>query len=181
VLRQLKALILRGELRDALVALNLNADKGVFLDLPFYEQGRYRRFVSTAEDVKLVAAHIRDFKPHQIYLTGDAADPSSVPSICFKIIEAALKQCEPEEWFGSCTFWLYRGKEKALEPHEIDMAVPLSPVQVARKSRALAKYQALTSMERDIAEINREAARRYDALGMAEYEAMECFQRWKRA
>jgi len=38
-LRQLKALILRGELRDAVVALNLSADKAVFLDLPFYVEG----------------------------------------------------------------------------------------------------------------------------------------------
>ena len=179
-LRQLKALILRGELRDAVVALNISADKAVFLDLPFYEKGRYRRFRSSEDDVAAVAAMIRDYKPHQVYLTGDAADPSSVPSICFKVIETALKQCESEEWFGLCTFWLYRGKEKAFEPHEIDMAVPMSPVQMERKLRALSRYQALSSLELHTPDQNREAAKQYDALGLAEYEAMECFQRWKR-
>ena len=148
VLRQLKSLILRGELRDAVVALNLSADKATFLDLPFYEKGRYRRFVSNDEDVKIVADYIRECKPHQIYLTGDAADPSSVPAICFKVIGAALKLCENEEWFGSCTFWLYRGKEKALEPHEIDMAVPLSPCK-SREKAAPSPSIKLSTLERN--------------------------------
>ncbi len=181
VLRRLKALILRGELRDAAHALGLGQEKVVFLDLPFYEKGRYRRFFSGAEDVAAVAAHIREFKPHQVYLTGDAADPSSVPSIAFKITESALKECEQDEWFGSCTYWLYRGKEKAFEPHEIDMSVPLSPVQLERKERALQRYQSLSSLELHAAQGNREAAKHYDALGLAEYEAMECFQRWRRS
>ena len=181
VLRHLKALILRGELRDAAISLGLTQDKVAFLDLPFYEKGRYRRFVSTNEDVAAVAAHIRDFKPHQIYLTGEAADPSSVPAIAFKVIGSALKECEQDEWFGSCSFWLYRGKEKAFEPHEIDMSVPLSPAQMERKERALVRYQSLSSLEHGTPLSNRESAKLYDKLGMAEYEAMECFQRWKRA
>lgn len=180
VLRQLKALILRGELRDAAAALSLTSDKIVFLDLPFYEKGRYRRFRSSEDDVAAVTALLREHKPHQIYLTGDAADPSSVPSITFKVIEAALKQCEGEDWAGTCSNWLYRGKEKAFEPHEIDMAVPLSPNQMERKLRALSRYQALSSLERQTPESNRQAAKQYDSLGLAEYEAMECFQRWRR-
>ena len=181
VLRRLKALILRGELRDAAHALGVTQENVVFLDLPFYEKGRYRRFLSSAEDVAAVVAHIRDFKPHQIYLTGDAADPSSVPAIAFKVTEMALKECEQEEWSGSCTFWLYRGKEKAFEPHEIDMTVPLSPVQMERKERALLRYQSLSSLEHQALQGNRDAAKCYDELGLAEYEAMECFQRWKRS
>ncbi len=43
-LRQLKGLILRGELRDAAHALGLGQENITFLDLPFYETGRYRRF-----------------------------------------------------------------------------------------------------------------------------------------
>ena len=91
-----------------------------------------------------------------------------------------LKSLEGEEWFGTCSLWLYRGKEKALDAHEIDMAVPMSPVQLERKMRALERYGSLTSQEHGAAEVNRHSAGQYDALGMAEYEAMECFQRWKR-
>jgi len=181
LIRQLKALILRGELRDAAHACNLGTDRVTFLDLPFYEQGRYRRFRGTQTDVDALAALLRREKPHQIYTTGDAADPSSVSGICHRLLQAALKSCAGEEWAGTCSLWLYRGKEKALEPHEIDMAVPLSPMQLERKARALSRYGSLSTLELSAPETNRENARHYDSLGLAEYEAIECFQRWVRA
>ena len=180
LLRQLKGLILRGELRDAAHACNVANDQVTFLDLPFYEQGRYRRFQSTPADVEALAGLLREHKPHQIYTTGDAADPSSVSGICFRLLEAALKACAGEEWAGSCSLWLYRGKEKPLAAHEIDMAVPLSPMQLERKARALARYGSLSSLELASPESNRQNARNYDALGLAEYEAIETFQRWSR-
>lgn len=180
LIRQLKALILRGELRDAAHSLNIANDRVTFLDLPFYESGRYRRFKSTQADVDALAALLRQTRPHQIYATGDAADPSSVSGVCFRVLEAALKACEGEDWAGACSLWLYRGKEKALEPHEIDMAVPLSPMQLERKARALGRYGALSSLERSAPESNQQNARNYDTLGLAEYEAIECFQRWSR-
>ncbi len=180
VLRQLKGLILRGELRDAAHACNVANDHVTFLDLPFYEQGRYRRFKSTEADVESLAALLRENKPHQIYATGDAADPSSVAGICFKVLEAALKACKTEDWSGNTSLWLYRGKEKPLAAHEIDMAVPLSPMQLGRKGRALSRYGSLSSLELASPESNRQNARNYDALGLAEYEAIETFQRWSR-
>jgi glucosamine-6-phosphate deaminase len=180
LLRQLKALILRGELRDAANACSVHNDHVLFLDLPFYEEGRYRRFKSTKADLDALVALLREHKPHQIYTTGDAADPSSVSGICFKVLEAALKACEGEEWAGSCSLWLYRGKEKPLEGHEIDMAIPLSPTQLERKARALGRYGALSSLERSSPESNRQNATSYDSLGLAQYEAIETFQRWRR-
>lgn len=180
VLRQLKGLILRGELRDAAHACNVTNDHVTFLDLPFYEQGRYRRFKSTEADVEALAALLKEHKPHQIYATGDAADPSSVSGICFKVLEATMKACKAEDWAGSTSLWLYRGKEKPLAAHEIDMAVPLSPMQLGRKARALSRYGSLSSLELASPESNRENARNYDSLGLAEYEAIETFQRWSR-
>ncbi len=180
LLRQLKALILRGELRDAAHALGITSDQVTFLDLPFYEQGRYRRFRSTQADVEALTALLAEHKPHQIYATGDAADPSSVSGICFKLLEATLKASTKEDWAGTCSLWLYRGKEKPLAAHEIDMAIPMSPLQMERKARALSRYAALSSLELTSPESNRQNARDYDALGLAEYEAIECFQRWSR-
>ena len=123
---------------------------------------------------------MRDHKPHQIYITGDAADPSSVAGICFRLLVSALQACAGEEFAGSCSVWLYRGKERPLEPHEIDMAIPLSPLQLERKANALSRYGALSSLEKEAPESSRENARLYDALGLAEYEAIETFQRWRR-
>ena len=40
---------------------------------------------------------------------------------------------------------------------------------------------ALSSLEKDAPESNRQNARNYDSLGLAEYEAIESFHRWKRS
>jgi len=181
LLRDLKKLILRGELRDAAHALGLANDHILFADLPFYENGRYRRFKSTQADLDSLKKILEEHKPHQIYLTGDAADPSSVSGITFRLVQAALKACSHEEFAGACSLWLYRGKERALEPHEIDMAVPLSPLQMEKKENALNRFGALSSLEKEAPEINRDNARHYDSLGLAEYEAIETFQRWRRS
>jgi glucosamine-6-phosphate deaminase len=81
----------------------------------------------------------------------------------------------------ACSIWLYRGKEKSLEPWQIDMAMPLSPTQLERKSRALTRYQSLTSIEIDAPNVNHRTAEEYDALGLANYEAIESFSRWRRS
>jgi len=180
ILRKLKALILRGEIRDAAAAIGLSHEQIQFMDLPFYENGRYRRFKSTDADFQAVLNLIKDRKPHQVYLTGDAADPSSVPAITYNLIREALTQCAGEDWIGTCSRWLYRGKEKALEPHEIDMSVPLSPAQMSRKEQAVARLQNLSTLERNTPAAIRETAKLYDGLGLAEYEAMEAFQRGQR-
>ena len=142
--------------------------------------GRYRRFQGTQTDVDVLRGLLEEHKPHQIYLTGDAADPSSVAGITFRLLMSAMKECAREEFASACSLWLYRGKELALEPHEIDMAVPMSPLQIERKGNALNRYSALSSLEKEAPETNRENARQYDALGLAEYEAIEVFQRWRR-
>ncbi len=180
LLRQLKGLILRGELRDAAQSLGLGADRVHFLDLPFYEKGRYRRFVTTDDDLAALTNLLGRHKPHQIYCTGDAADPSSVSGITFKLLDAALARSEGADWSGSCSLWSYRGREKPLEPHEIDMAVPMSPLQLERKIRSLSRYGSLSSLELHIADRSRQHAGDYDALGLAEYEAIEAFQRRSR-
>ena len=70
------------------------------------------------------------------------------------------------------------------------MAVPLSPKGVLRKRHAIVKPQAqkgLPVVPGDDArefwvraeERTRETAKLYDRLGMAEYEAIEAFVRWK--
>jgi glucosamine-6-phosphate deaminase len=179
-LRQLKSLILRGELRDAAHALGVGQEKVQFLNLPFYERGRYRRFKLGQEDTAEVVKLLKEFRPHQIYVTGDAADPSSVAALSFRALEQALAELQHEDWVAACSVWLYRGREKALEPWEIDMAVPASPMQLERKARALTRYQSLASMESEVTKVNQHTAHQYDSLGLANYEAIESFQRWRK-
>jgi glucosamine-6-phosphate deaminase len=178
-LRALKALIRRGEARDACAALGLSSAQLRFLDLPFYEHGRYRRFELADDDIRILAALLSECRPHQIYATGHLADPSSVQGLAFAALRQALARIGDAPWLEHCSFWLYRGHQKALAPHEIDMAVPMSPDQLERKVAAIQKFQTHTSPDNHDGSENRTIAQRYDALGMAEYEAIEAFERWR--
>ena len=65
-----------------------------------------------------------------------------------------------------------------LKPYEIDMAVPISPVQHELKANALQRLRAVVDLRNEEAlGEDRAVARAYDKLGLAEYEAMEVFQR----
>ncbi|MGI8603134.1 MAG: glucosamine-6-phosphate deaminase [Verrucomicrobiales bacterium] len=177
-LRRLKGLVRRGEARDACGALGLSADGVRFLDLPFYTRGRYRQFVLAEQDIKAVEEELDRLRPHQIYMTGHLADPNSVQGVCWRAFHEAWARCASRPWRKDCRVWLYRGHQKELEPHEIEMAVPLSPDQLTQKLGAIQKYQSHNNPELLTGARNRHIAQLYDDLGMAEYEAIECFERW---
>lgn len=179
--RHLKGLILRGEARDAAEACGLAEGAIRFLDLPFYESGRYRRFHLRAEDIEATATVLAELRPHQIFATGDVAEPTSLQALCFRALREAWAREGNGEWAGHCRVWLYRGKERPLADHEIDMAVPLSPIQLERKLNAIRKFQSIRQDEWEAATLNQKNAANYDSLGMAEYEAIESFQRWPSA
>ncbi|MDQ8208728.1 glucosamine-6-phosphate deaminase [Coraliomargarita sp. SDUM461003] len=189
-IRQLKGLIRRSEARSSARTLSIDTDNLHFMDLPFYEQGRYRRFVASEADVNKMCELLNKVQPHQIFATGFGHDPLSVPALCFEILRAALKQCADTEWFKDCNVWLYKGPADEWEAHEIDMAVPLSPDEFENKIQGIYQHQTQRSQSPgrsskkssntwDLArEINCGTAEVYDALGLAEYEAIECFKRY---
>jgi glucosamine-6-phosphate deaminase len=172
--RKLKGLILRGEARDAASTCRLKYRESQFLDLPFYESGRYRRFRLEEADTAAISAILEDFKPHSIFATGDASDPSSPQAIAFRAFSGA--------WAArgglDCNVWLYRGRDRSFEAHEIDMAVPMSPDQLDQKVEAIRKFMSINDADLNATSRNQDIARTYDALGMAEYEAIEAFRRW---
>ncbi|MBL9152323.1 MAG: glucosamine-6-phosphate deaminase [Verrucomicrobiales bacterium] len=172
--RRLKGLILRGEARDAAHVSGVAGEALQFVDLPFYEAGRYRRFSLTDQDRETMRAILDEYRPHQIYLTGDVADPSSLQFLCFRSVAETIAAGQAGDWFQDCRVWIYR----PLEAHEIDMAVPMSPDQLAKKYDGIRKFQSIQADELESPERNRETAREYDGLGMAEYEGIEAFQRW---
>jgi glucosamine-6-phosphate deaminase len=189
-LRTLKATICRAEARAAARVCRVNPDFLHFLDLPFYEKvGEVYRQVSP-EDITITARLLDKIKPHQIYAAGDLADPHGTHRICLEILTQALKQVSGEKWFADCEAWLYRGAWTEWPIHEVDMAVPLSPAEVATKGRAVfqhesRKHQAPFSGE-DLGEPGQRpgdaahaTSRLFDALGLPDYEAIETFHRWK--
>jgi glucosamine-6-phosphate deaminase len=95
-----------------------------------------------------------------------------------------------EAWTKDCWLWMYRGAWQEFEVHEIEMAVPLSPQEVQRKRNAIFQHQSQKDSpvfpgddEREFwvraEERNSETAEIYHELGLANYEAMEAFVRWK--
>ena len=189
-IRHLKGLIRRSEARSSARTLGIDTSQLRFMDLPFYESGRYRRFVATDTDVAAMKALLEEVRPHQIFATGHGNDPLSVPAISFDILQTALQACRNSDWIQDCNIWLYRGQGQEWEAHEIDMAVPLSPDEFKTKIQGIYQHQTQrnqrpgsskkkSSNSWDSArQINHQAARTYDDLGLAEYEAMECFKRF---
>ncbi len=188
--RRVKGLVRRGEARAGARFCGLTDDKIHFLDMPFYETGSVKKMGLTTEDVQIVADLIESVKPHQIYAAGDLADPHGTHSICLNAIFKAIALLEKKKWMKDCWVWLYRGAWNEWPLHEIDMAVPLSPLELEKKRKAIFMHQSQKdsppfpgSDEREFwqraEERNRDTAGKYRALGLAEYEAMEAFSRWK--
>jgi glucosamine-6-phosphate deaminase len=177
-LRDLKTLIRRGEARDAALSLGVPPEHLHFLDLPFYNEGRYRQFRLSGKDAARVGALLDRLQPHQVYITGDLADPSSVQGLAFAAFRQAMADRAQASWRQHCRVWLYRCHQKEFEPHEIEMAVPMSPDQMSRKLAAAHKFLTHSLPENLSGDRIRETARLYDALGMAEYEAIEAFRQW---
>lgn len=190
-LQRVKGLIRRSEARAGAKYSGVRPEHIHFLDLPFYETGRIRKKPIGDEDIRLTAELLELVRPEQVYAAGDLSDPHGTHRVCLEVVVRAMKLLESRAWMGSCEFWLYRGAWQEWEPHQIEMAVPLAPDEVLRKRMAIFKHEsqkdtALFPGPSDRREFwqraedrNRGTARLYDSLGLAEYEAIEGFVRWR--
>ncbi|RIK87951.1 MAG: glucosamine-6-phosphate deaminase [Planctomycetota bacterium] len=188
--QSIKGMIRRCEARAATRTCNIPESQLHFLDMPFYETGRVRKKPLSDEDVRLTVELLRKVRPHQIYAAGDLSDPHGTHRTCLRAVFLACKQVEHEDWYKDCVVWLYRGAWQEWPAHQIEMAVPLSPQELLRKRAAIFKHES----QKDKAlfpgpdprefwqraeQRNRYTAELYDKLGLAEYEAIEGFVRWK--
>ncbi len=189
-LRMIKGLIRRGEAKSAARYCGLKPEKVYFLDLPFYETGRVIKKPLGEDDIERVSRIIEEIKPHQIYAAGDLADPHGTHRVCLESVMQAVMKLKDKPFMKDCWVWLYRGAWLEWEVYEIEMAVPVSPEELLRKRLAIFKHQSQKdgavfpgTDEREFwqraEQRNQETAARYDELGLAEYEAMEAFVRWK--
>jgi glucosamine-6-phosphate deaminase len=192
-LQTVKGLIRRTEARAAARYSGVRPENIHFLDLPFYETGRVRKKPLGPEDIAITARLLEQVKPHQVYAAGDLSDPHGTHRVCLAAVLAAFDavrggdDVRGRQWADRCELWLYRGAWQEWEPHEIDMAVPLSPDEVERKRMAIFKHEsqkdrALFPGPTDPREFwqraedrNRDTAKLYDRLGLPEYEAIEGF------
>ncbi len=186
-----KGLIRKGEAIAGARFAGLPDSNIHFQNLPFYDRGKYQKVMDYEDDITQTMELLQRIKPHQVFAAGDFADPHGTHKVCFDVIlQALLRLKETEAWTKDCWLWLYRGAWHEFDIHEIEMAVPLSPKEVMRKRLAIFKHQSqkdLPVFPGDDArefwvraeERTRETAKQYDELGMAEYEAIEAFVRWK--
>lgn len=188
--RAIKGLIRRGEAKAGCRYVGIPDEQMHFLDMPFYETGRVKKAPLGEADIQILMDLIRKVQPHQIYAAGDLADPHGTHRVCLDAIMEAVRRLKHEAFMKDCWVWLYRGAWHEWELEKIEMAVPISPVELLRKRRAIFKHQSQKdnvmfqgSDKREFWERaehrNRETAHLYNQLGLAEYEAMEAFVRWK--
>lgn len=190
-IQTVKGLIRKGEAIAGARYCGLEDDHIHFMALPFYESGKSNKNPVTDLDIQLTMELLQKVKPEQVFAAGDFEDPHGTHIVCFNIILEALKRlAKTESWVKDCWLWMYRGAWQEFETHEIEMAVPLSPQEVERKKFAIFKHQSQKDRAvfpgddarefwKRAEDRNRETAQAYDNLGLADYEAMEAFVRYK--
>lgn len=191
IIRTVKGLIRKGEAIAGARFVGLPDENIHFQNLPFYDRTKFAKEVSFEDDIAQTMELLRKVKPQQVFAAGDFADPHGTHKVCFDIIlEALLRLRKTDEWTKDCWLWLYRGAWHEYPIHEIEMAVPLSPQEVKRKRLAIFKHQS----QKDVPvfpgddprefwvraeDRTSETAALYHKLGLADYEAIEAFVRWK--
>jgi glucosamine-6-phosphate deaminase len=186
---QVKGLIRATEARAAALACGIPPEQLEFLNLRFYRTGTVEKNPIQPEDVSDIAALLERLQPAQIYVAGEMSDPHGTHRICAEAIFEATRRVRAKG--QNFDVWLYRGAWEEWEPHEIEMAVPISPETLEQKKQAIFRHQsqkdnAMFPGGTDRREFwqraedrNLDTARTYDALGLPEYFALEAFVKWK--
>jgi glucosamine-6-phosphate deaminase len=188
--RHVKGLIRKGEAKNTCRFVGIPVENAHFMNMPFYETGQVQKAPLGRKDIEITKELIEQIKPHQIYAAGDLADPHGTHKVCLDAIMEAVTELKHKNFMKDCWVWLYRGAWAEWEIHEIEMAVPMSPDQVIQKRFGIFKHQSqkdgVVFQGSDAREFwqraeerNATTAELYNKLGLAEYQAMEAFVRWK--
>ena len=192
IIQKYKGLIRKGEALAACRYCGVDEKNAHFQNLPFYETGTVKKKPYSEADVQITYDLLQKLKPHQVFAAGDLSDPHGTHRVCLQIIYAALDRLvrEGADWLKDCYVWLYRGAWQEWDIADMEMTIPIGPKDMERKKNAIFKHQS----QKDSAmfpgndkrefwqraeQRNTETAMKYNALGMAEYEAMEGFVQYK--
>lgn len=191
-IQQYKGLIRKGEALAACRYCGVAEENAHFQNLPFYETGTVKKKPYSDEDIQITYDLLNKIKPNQIFAAGDLSDPHGTHRVCLDVIYKALEKLVKEgaKWLDDCYVWLYRGAWQEWEIYDMEMTIPIGPKDMARKKNAIFKHQSQKDAamfpgndEREFwqraEQRNTSTARKYNALGLAEYEAMEGFVRYK--
>lgn len=192
IIQKFKGLIRKGEAMAACRYCGVKEANAHFQNLPFYETGTVKKNPYSEKDIALTYDLLNRIKPQQIFAAGDLSDPHGTHRVCLDIIFATIDKLVADKvsWIHDCYVWLYRGAWQEWDIADMEMAVPIGPKDMIRKRNAIFKHQSQKdaamfpgSDEREFwqraEDRNRETAKKYNALGLAEYEAMEGFVRYE--
>lgn len=190
-IQKFKGLIRKGEALAACRYCGVDEKNAHFQNLPFYETGTVKKKPHSEADIKITYDLLNSIKPDQIFAAGDLSDPHGTHRVCLQVVYEAIDRLvkEKADWIKDCYLWLYRGAWQEWDIADMEMAVPIGPKDMARKKNAIFKHQSQKDAamfpgndEREFwqraEQRNKETARKYNALGMAEYEAIEGFVRY---
>jgi len=184
-----KGLVRRQEVLAAARVCGVPSGRLHFLDLPFYHTSPGRHRVLGEEDGAIMRDLLNEVRPHLVFAAGDLDDPHGTHRLCLHALRDALARSSAEPWVRETELWLYRGAWSEWSADEIDLAVPLSPQEVLRRRRAIFCHETQKDMALFLGDDRREfwqrsedrsrrLAETYNALGLAEYEAIEAFRRF---
>jgi glucosamine-6-phosphate deaminase len=186
---KIKGMIRATEARAAALACGIPPEQLEFMDLRFYRTGTVNKNPVQPADIDDIVALFGRLDPAQIYVAGEMSDPHGTHRLCAEAIFEAVRRVRADG--ALFDVWLYRGAWEEWEPHEIEMAVPISPETLERKKQAIFRHQsqkdkAMFPGGTDRREFwqrsedrNLDTAKTFDALGLPEYFALEAFVKWK--
>jgi glucosamine-6-phosphate deaminase len=187
--RKIKGLIRWSEAKFGAYKVGCKEEHLHFLDLPFYRTGTVAKNPVGPEDVRIIRELIERVQPEQIYVAGDLSDPHGTHRVCAEAIFLALDEIQAANG-ARPEVLLYRGAWQEYELDEIEIAVPLSPGDIAIKRKAIFMHES----QKDEAlfpgsdprefwqraeDRNKGTAGKYNAIGLPEYFALEAFVRYK--
>ncbi|HEY5313008.1 MAG TPA: glucosamine-6-phosphate deaminase [Pirellulales bacterium] len=185
---RIKALIRWSEAKAGAMVCGCREEHLHFLDLPFYRTGTIAKNPMSTEDVRIIRELLEQVDPQQVYIAGDLSDPHGTHRVCAEAIFQALAEFEQAKGRRPEAL-LYRGAWQEWAPHEIELAVPLSPrdlelkkaaifMHESQKDRALFPGTDQREFWQRAQDRNRNTADVYNQFGLPEYFAIEGFVRW---
>jgi glucosamine-6-phosphate deaminase len=186
--QSVKTLIRRIEAISAAGHCGVPKDRCHFLEMPFYQTGKVQKLPITDEDVNIVLKPLLKLQPNIVFAAGDLSDPHGTHRMCLEAVLRAMELYKKKTGLRP-DVWLYRGAWQEWEPHQINMAVPISPDELYHKRHAIFRHEsqkdrAMFPGPYDSREFwqraedrNRGTAATYDKLGLPQYHGIEAFVR----
>jgi glucosamine-6-phosphate deaminase len=183
--QDIKRIIREAEAVSGIEVMGLTRANARFLNLPFYQTGKVAKDPIGPADVAIVKAILDELEPEIIFVAGDLSDPHGTHRMCKEAIDGALAE-RAREGRSRPEVWLYRGAWQEWPVTEATWLVPMSQDELRIKIQAIFKHQSQKDSapfpgqdEREfwqrVDQRNKDTARILNALGLAEYFAMEAY------